>query len=109
MNEDDRMMADLLGEAPRTPDPAFRFDVLAHVSERARRRKSLDRAFNRVALFSAIGLGFGVAQAAGVSWQGLEPMAMAGGVVATALLLAMLLIQGPRTVLARSQIILGGR
>lgn len=104
MNEDDDLlMASLLGEMPRTPDPGFRFDVLARVGERARRRRARDRALNQVAIFSAIGVVFPVLQALGVTWQGVEPIALAAGLLAAAFVFAMLTIQGPKTALARAQ------
>lgn len=101
--DDDLLMADLLGEAPKTPDPAFRYDVLVHVSERARRRRAMSRALNQVALFSAIGLVFPILDAFGVTWESAAPVGLAAGVLALGLVAASLSILGPRAVLARSR------
>lgn len=106
--DNDLLIADLLGEAPKTPDPGFRYDVLVHVATHARRRHALNRALNQVALFSGIGMIFPVLAAFGVTWRSAEPVAMAVGVVALGLLFATLMLQGPRTVLARSRHALAG-
>lgn len=104
---DDIELANLLGEAPpKAPDPAFRFDVFARVNERARRRAAFTRALNRVAIFAAIGLIFPLAQAAGLSWQSAQPVLLAAGGLTAAAAVAVLTIQGPRGVLARSRAIL---
>jgi hypothetical protein len=100
---DDRDLADLLGEAPPSaPDPGFRFDVLALVARRARRRAALDRALNQVAVFAAVGLIFPVARAAGLSIDTVEPVLWVGGVLALAFVAAFFTIQGPRLAWARS-------
>lgn len=104
--DDDLLMADLLGEALATPDPSFRFDVLARASIRARRRAAMSKALNQVAVFSAIGLIFPVAGAAGLTWETAQPLLMAGGALAVGLALASVSILGPRAVLARSRAIL---
>ena len=103
---DDRELADLLGEAPRTPDPAFRFDVLTHVGLRARRRAALERAITQVLTFTAIGLAFPAARGLGITWHALQPIALAAGVIGFAYLLAVLTIQGPKPLLARSRALL---
>lgn len=105
---DDRELADLLGEAPaRSPDPGFRFNVLARVSERAQRRAAMSRALNQVAVFAAIGLIFPIAQAAGLDWTSARPMLIAGAALATAGAVALVTILGPRTVLHRSRALFG--
>ncbi|MGH6949873.1 MAG: hypothetical protein ACREH4_03315, partial [Vitreimonas sp.] len=82
---DDLDLANLLGEAPPdAPDPGFRYDVFARVASRARRRGSLHRAANQVAVFAAIGLVFPLAQVAGLSWQAAQPVLLAAGVLALA-------------------------
>ena len=107
MNQsDDLLLADLLGEAPRTTDPGFRFDVLGLVAERARRRHAMSRALNQIALFSAVGLIFPVFAALGVTWEAAQPMALAVGAVGLALIIATVTIQGPGAVLARSRALL---
>jgi hypothetical protein len=103
---DDLELANLLGETPRTPDPAFRFDVLTHVGARARRRAALERAITQVLTFTAIGLLFPAAQAFGLTWEALQPFALVAGVVGFAYLFAALTIQGPKPLLARSRALL---
>jgi hypothetical protein len=103
---DDRELAELLGEAPRTPDPGFRFDVIALVSAHARRRAALSRAVKQVLAFTVLGLLFPAAQAAGLDWAHAQPIALAIGVTAAAYLLAALTIQGPKPLLARSRALL---
>ena len=105
---DDLHLAELLGEAPKTPDPGFRIDVLARAGARARRRAALDRAWKQIVLFTLIGAVFPVAQAFGLTWHAAQPLVLAGAVLATAYLLAMLTIQGPRPLLARSRALLRG-
>lgn len=104
--DDDLLMADLLGEAPATPDPAFRFDVLSRTSIRARRRAAVSKALNQIALFSAIGLVFPIAGAAGLTWETAQPLVMAAGLLALGVAAASVSILGPRAVLARSRAIL---
>ena len=101
---DDLELANLLGEAPpATPDPGFRYDVFARVSERARRRAAVSRALNQVAVFAAIGLIFPVAQAAGFTLETAQPVLIAAAALLTAAVAAVLTIGGPRVVLARSR------
>jgi hypothetical protein len=105
---DDLELANLLGEAPRTPDPGFRIDVLARVAARARRQAAIERAWNQVVLFTLIGAVFPIAQAFGLTWQTAQPLFLAGGVLVLAYVLAALTIQGPRPLLARSRDLLRG-
>ncbi|PZO50227.1 MAG: hypothetical protein DCF16_13330 [Alphaproteobacteria bacterium] len=104
--DDDLLMADLLGEAPATPDSGFRYDVLAHVSLLARRRRAMSRALNQVALFSAIGLVFPILNVFGVTWENAAPIGLAAGLLALGLIAASISILGPRAALARSRAIL---
>jgi hypothetical protein len=104
--DDDLLMADLLGEAPATPDPGFRYDVLFRASIRARRRAAMSKALNQIALFSAIGLIFPVAGALGLTWEMAQPLVIATGLLALGLTAASVTILGPRAVLARSRAIL---
>lgn len=103
---DDRRMADLLGEAPRTPDPGFRVDVLARVAVKARRRAAFDRAVKQIVSFSVLGLCFPVAGVLGFSWEAVQPFFIAGAVLTVAYLAAALTIQGPKPLLARSRALL---
>lgn len=105
---DDRDMAELLGEAPRTPDPGFRVDVLGRVAARARRRAALDRAGKQIVTFTLIGAFFPVARAFGVTPEVAQPLLLVGAVLVVAYLLAALTIQGPRPLLARSRALLRG-
>jgi hypothetical protein len=103
---DDRTMAELLGEAPRTPDPGFRIDVVARVAARARRRAALDRAWKQVVTFTLLGAVFPVMQAFGLSLETAQPLLLVGAVLLFAYLFAALSIQGPRPLLARSRALL---
>lgn len=103
---DDLELAALLGEAPRTPDPGFRFDVLARTAHRARRRASRQRAFRLMLVSTAIGLLFPLAQAFGVGFAELQPLLLVAGVLGLAYVLALLTLEGPRAVLARSRVLL---
>jgi hypothetical protein len=107
-NDNDLMMAALLGEAPRTPDPGFRFDVLSHVTERARRRASRRRAFRTVAAFTFAGLVFPAAEAVGIGWEQAQPLLIVGLIVVAAYVMATATVQGPRAALARSRAVFGG-
>ena len=105
---DDLDLADLLGEAPAAAgDPVFRYDVLARAASRARRRASVRRGLDQVAVFAAIGLVFPLARAAGLSFDTAQPVALAGGVLAAAALVGFLSLYGPRGALARSRRALG--
>ena len=104
---DDLELANLLGEAPpNAPDPAFRYDVFARVAERARRRAAVTRGLNQIAAFAAIGLIFPVVQAAGLSLETAQPVLWVAGTLTAAAAVALLTIQGPRGVLARSRAML---
>ena len=100
---DDRDMAELLGEAPRRPDPGFRFDVLARAVEGARRQRVRQRALRIVAVFTLLGLVFPLLRAFGVGLAELQPVLLVAGVLALAYVLALLTIEGPRALLARSR------
>lgn len=106
---DDLETADLLGEAPRTPDPGFRVDVLARVAERARHRAAWMRAAQNVTVFTAIGLVFPAAQAAGMTIADVEPLLVVAGVLGVAYLLALVTIEGPNGAWARSRAALRAR
>ena len=102
---DDLDLAALLGQAPRTPDPGFRFDVLARTAERARRRDARQRAFRTTTLFALIGLIFPVAHTFGLGLTELQPLLLVAGVLCLAYVLALWTLEGPRAVLARSRAI----
>ena len=106
---DDLELAALLGEAPRTPDPGFRFDVLALTAERARRREARQRAFRTTTVFAFIGLLFPVAHTLGLGFAELRPLLLVAGVLCLAYVLALWTLEGPRAVLARSRAVLRGR
>jgi len=106
---DDLELAALLGEAPRTPDPGFRFDVLARTAERARRREARQRAFRLTVIFALIGLVFPIAHTLGLGLAELQPLLLVAGVLALAYVLAVWTLEGPRAVLARSRAALRGR
>ncbi|OQW57570.1 MAG: hypothetical protein A4S17_12565 [Proteobacteria bacterium HN_bin10] len=103
---DDLELAALLGDAPRTPDPGFRFDVLALTAERARRQGARRRALRLVSTFTLIGLIFPLAQAFGVGFAELQPLLLVAGTLGLAYVLAVLTIDGPRAALARSRAML---
>lgn len=100
---DDLELAALLGEAPAIPDPTFRYDVFAHLAERARRRHARGRAVRTIGGFTLVGAFFPMAQAAGLGFHEIQPFLVAGGVLAVAGLAALLTIRGPGVVLAYSR------
>lgn len=102
-------MADLLGERPQTPDPAFRFDVFARLSAKARQRAAIARSVRLVAISLAIGLAAPLARAAGLTLAHLAPMALVAGVLGLAYVLAHFATGGPGAVLARSRTVLRAR
>lgn len=103
---DDLDLANLLGEAPNTPDPAFRFDVMARTAERARRRASHQKAYRIMLASTLLGLVFATGQALGLGYHHLQPLLLVAGVLGLAYVLALITISGPRAVLARSRAIL---
>lgn len=103
---DDHTLADLLGEAPKGPDPGFRIDVLARVAAHARRRAALDRAWRQIAVFTLAGISFPIGQALGLTGHTMQPLLLVGAVLAFAYLFAALTIQGPHQLLARSRALL---
>ena len=103
---DDLELAALLGEAPRTPDPGFRFDVLSLTAERARRRQARQRVFRTTALFALVGLVFAAAHTLGVGLAEFQPLLLVAGVLGLAYVLALWTLEGPRAVLARSRALL---
>jgi hypothetical protein len=100
MTDDD--LANLLGAKPATPDPAFRLDVFARVTTRARRRAARRRAATIIASSSALGLFFALAQAAGFTVHTAEPLFYALTAVGCGYLLAVETVKGRRSVLARA-------
>lgn len=95
MNDD--ALANLLGEAPPTPDPAFRYDVFARMATKSRRRAAATRALRIVAIFTALGLFFPLARAAGVTIAHMQPLLYVAAVVPLAYVLALAAIRGPRS------------
>ncbi len=104
----DRMMADLLGEVPHTPDPGFRFEVFARMSERARRRAALRGALKTTGLFACLGLVFPLAGAAGLEFADVRPFVLVVSVLAAAYMFALFALEGPGGVLARSRALVRG-
>lgn len=102
MTDDERLIADLLGEAPAAPDPGFRYDVFARVAQSGRREASLRRAARSFGTMTAIGLGCAVIQASGLTWETAQPILVAAVSLGAAFLFAAISIQGPRAVLARA-------
>lgn len=103
---DDFELAALLGEAPVTPDPTFRFDVFARAAERARRRQARQSAFRVTAMFALIGLIFPLAHTFGLGFAQLQPLLLVAGLLGLAYVLALWTLEGPRAVLARSRAVL---
>jgi len=103
---DDFELAALLGEAPATPDPDFRFDVLARTAERARRRQARQNAFRVTTMFALIGLVFPLAHTFGLGLTQLQPLLLVAGLLGVAYVLALWTLEGPRAVLARSRAVL---
>lgn len=99
-------LAALLGEAPKTPDPGFRYDVLQRTALRARRRVSRQKAARLVLFSTLLGLVFPVAQAFHLGFHQLQPLLLVAGALGVAYVLALLTIEGPRAALARSRAIL---
>lgn len=106
---DDLDLAALLGEAPKTPDPGFRFDVLSLTSQRAQRRASRQRALRLVLISTLIGLIFPLAHAFGIGFAEIQPLLLVAAVLGLAYVLALLTLEGPRAALARSRALLRGR
>jgi len=103
---DDFELVTLLGEAPATPDPTFRFDVLARTAERARRRQARQNAFRMTMMFALIGLIFPLAHTFGLGLAQVQPLLLVAGLLGLAYVLALWTLEGPRAVLARSRAVL---
>ena len=102
----DLELAALLGEAPKMPDPGFRFDVLARTAERARRRQARQDAFRTTTLFALLGLIFPLAHTFGLGFAQVQPLLLVAGVLGLAYVLALWTLEGPRAMLARSRSLL---
>lgn len=98
----DEDLANLLGEKPATPDPAFRIDVLARAAQHAQRRAAQTRALNIVLISCAVGAFFGLAQAASITLPNMEPLLYAFAAVASALFFAQEAVKGRRSPFARA-------
>jgi peptidoglycan/LPS O-acetylase OafA/YrhL len=105
---DDLSLAALLGEAPKTPDPGFRFNVLARVSQRAARREAWTRGLMQVAAFTAMGLLLALVQYASVSAGAWIPVLSVAGALSASAVFALVVIQGPKAALARARTVFGG-
>lgn len=106
---DDLELAALLGEAPATPDPTFRYDLFANVAERARRRNARSRAARTMGVFTLVGAVFPAAQAAGLTLSAVQPILAVSAILAVAGVAALLTIRGPGVVLAYSRAALRAR
>ncbi len=100
---DDRELADLLGEAPATPDPAHGILVLMRIAKRTRQRQAVVRAARTFGAFTAFGLIFPLVQLVGLPAMDAWAIALVGAVLGLAYLMAAVTSQGPRAVLARSR------
>lgn len=103
---DDLSLAALLGEAPKTPDPGFRLDVFARVTENARRRAAHGRAMLQVAAFTAIGLVLALVQTASMDAGAWMPLLGVAGALAATGVFALAVIEGPKAALARATSVL---
>jgi hypothetical protein len=100
MNDDD--LANLLGEAPATPDPVFRYGVFARVATQARHRAARHRALNIMAASTAAGLFCALAQAGGFTLQAAQPLLYGAAVAALTCILAEEARKSSHSVLART-------
>lgn len=101
---DDLELAALLGEAPKTPDPGFRYDVLARVAEHAQRRAAFVRGFKQAGALTLLGISVPLAQALGLGAHQLQPMLLALAAVGCAYILALTFIRGPSVLRAGSRL-----
>jgi hypothetical protein len=99
---DDLSIAALLGEAPKTPDPGFRVDVFARMSERVQRRAAYARAMLHVAAFTAAGIVLALVQSASVDAGAWMQMLGVAGALLGAGVFALAVIEGPKAALARA-------
>jgi hypothetical protein len=98
----DEDLANLLGEKPAAPDPAFRFDVIARAAQHAQRRAAHIRALNIILISCAVGAFFALTQAAGFRFETAQPLFYALAAVGCAYPLAMETIKGRRSPFARA-------
>ncbi len=98
----DEEFANLLGEKPATPDPGFRFDVLARAAQHAQRRAAHIRTVNIVLISCAVGAFFAMSQALGFTIETAQPLFYAFVAVACAFILAQETIKGRRSPFARA-------
>lgn len=84
----DRDLAELLGDAPRMPDPSFRLDVLSRVAKRARRSLAFERGVRMIGAFTALGLYFPLVQALGLTLADMQPLFVSAAMVGAGYLLA---------------------
>jgi hypothetical protein len=98
----DEDLANLLGEKPATPDPAFRFDVLARAAQHAQRAAARTRALNIILVSSAVGAFFALTPAVGFRVENAEPLLYAAAAVASAFVFAQETVKGRRSPFARA-------
>ncbi|MBY0562573.1 MAG: hypothetical protein K2P58_00200 [Hyphomonadaceae bacterium] len=102
----DITLAALLGEAPKTPDPGFRIDVLARVALKRKRRAAAIRGLKLIAAFTGVGLIAPLAGAFGMTAADVQPLLASAGAIVAGYLVALLATQGPAATLARSRALL---
>ena len=102
----DRELAGLLGEAPTSPDPAFKLDVLTRATLRARKRAARRRAVVYIAGFSALGLAVPALRSLGLTMGDVQPLLLSAGAILLAYVFALLSIEGPAAALQRSRVLL---
>jgi peptidoglycan/LPS O-acetylase OafA/YrhL len=102
---DDAFLAEMLGEAPRTPDPGFRIEVLARVAQRRQRRAALMRAAYWIVASLVAGLVFALAGAFGMSTETVQVLGACFGAVILGYLVAQTAIHGPRAALSQPLVV----
>lgn len=101
----DLELAELLGSAPHSRDPGFRFDVFARIAERSNRRSARRRAVACVLTSAAIGLAFPALAALGFTLADAEPWLMVAAAMSIAYVLALLTLEGVGGVVARVRLL----
>ncbi|MGE0739891.1 MAG: hypothetical protein AB7O98_01005 [Hyphomonadaceae bacterium] len=103
---DDLDLANLLGQAPRSPDPVFRFDIFADIAARKSRRAARRRALAYVAASLLVGLSIPAGHVVGLSFANLWPVLLVAGALGVAYVLAVAAAEGPGALVARSRALL---
>jgi hypothetical protein len=98
----DEELANLLGEKPATPDPAFRFDVLARAAQHAQRRAAQIRALNIMLISCTVGAFFALSQGLGFRIENAQPLFYTLVAIGCGYVLAQETIKGRRSPFARA-------